>query len=85
MNGQSTDNLYNAQYISNLLQADTGQKYYFHYGFWCSLEPEPESVAEFCIDVVLKNYKLKPVIEHTRRSTRYALYEIEGVVENHDN
>lgn len=79
MNGRSTDHLYNQQYISTLLELDNGQRYYFHYGFWCALEPTEGSVAKFCNDIVLENYELEPVIEHERRGTRYALYEIVGV------
>lgn len=79
MNGQSTDLLYNPEHINNQLALNPERKYYFHFGYWCSLAPVPGNVAYFCENTALANYDLELVVEKEKRGTRFALYEIKGV------
>ncbi|MFQ5493425.1 MAG: hypothetical protein ACE5DX_04670, partial [Candidatus Dojkabacteria bacterium] len=78
MNGRSTDLLYNKPFINQQLQTYEG-KVYFHFGYWCSLQPAFGSIATFCTDYVLNNYVLDPVVSETRADITYTLYEITGV------
>ena len=82
MNGRSLDLLTNKGLIESIIKSQPHRRLYFHYGFWCSLDPNDVNVANFCEQQVKKNYELTPVIELERRDTKYVLYEIIGIKDN---
>ncbi|MBN2016406.1 glycosyltransferase family 39 protein [Candidatus Dojkabacteria bacterium] len=79
INTKSTDILYDKALVQSYLDTNKGEKYYFHFGFWCSLSPEQSSIADFCQNYVLQNFELESVIQQKTRGTEYVLYEIKGI------